>query len=385
MFTDAYLQTADELIQSYRGGEPFHLYLNRFFAQHKKFGSRDRKHIAQLCYCWFRAGHALQHLDRKQQFLYALFLCSHSEDKLLQRLDATLFSEVEKNSNEKIRTAEREIDFQPERLFPSAAELSPEIEPDIFCKSLLLQPKLYLRIRPGKEPHVISALQQHHIAFEKPSANCIAMDNSTKADAFLKIDEAVVVQDLNSQKALDLLKEHGVLKKFTAWDCCAASGGKSLLLLDTFSKAHATVSDVREAILHNLRSRFQRASVKSYRWFVRDAASEAPPHGEKFDLIICDAPCTGSGTWSRTPEQQHYFDPQKIDFYAQLQKRITANVSNYLKPGGLLLYITCSVFKRENEDVVAHLSQKLNFFKSAYYKGYDKRADTLFAALFQAS
>jgi len=63
------------------------------------------------------------------------------------------------------------------------------------------------------------------------------------------------------------------------------------------------------------------------------------------------------------------------------------NASRFLKPNGLLLYSTCSVFKKENEDVVKYIVDHcpLNFFKSAYYKGYSEKADTLFAALFTAS
>ncbi|HUQ97763.1 MAG TPA: hypothetical protein VM010_08860, partial [Chitinophagaceae bacterium] len=112
----------------------------------------------------------------------------------------------------------------------------------------------------------------------------------------------------------------------------------------------------------------------------------APPHQKKFDLIICDAPCSGSGTWGRTPEQLHYFTSDKIETYAQMQKDILQNVSKYLKTGGLLLYSTCSVFEKENEAVVAFVKEKNNmgFLKSAYYKGYTQKADTLFAALFKA-
>jgi 16S rRNA (cytosine967-C5)-methyltransferase len=386
MFTQAYLDTAGFLLQSYQGVEPFHLYLKSFFAQHKKYGARDRKHITQLCYCWFRAGNAVKHLNAEQQFRYALFLCSEGESKLLEKMDAGLVNEVGKSIAEKVRIVEHQVGFQLHELFPWTTELSPEIESALFYQSLLQQPKLFLRLRPGREQVVTAALRQNAIPFELVSEHCIALDNSTKVDSLINIDTDAVIQDLNSQQVLNLVKEHGLLKNFDVWDCCAASGGKSLLLFDTFSNAHITVSDVRENILHNLRARFRKAGVKKYRWFVGNAAAEAPPHLQKFDLIICDAPCSGSGTWGRTPEQLHHFKTEKITAYAQLQKNIATNVSRFLKPGGLLLYSTCSLFKRENEEVVSHISENtgLSFLKSAYYKGYDKKGDTLFAALFKA-
>jgi 16S rRNA (cytosine967-C5)-methyltransferase len=374
------------LLDHYTGVTPFHIYLKQYYAANKKFGSRDRKQITQFCYSWFRAGHALQHLEKEQQIVYALFLCSETPNPVLKHWDEALFMDAAKPLDEKLQLATNRVGFNVAQLFPWNKYLSSEIDEHAFQRSLLVQPNVYLRLRPGREANVLDTLQRNGIAFEKVSDTCIAISNSTKADAVLNLDCDAVIQDLNSQKVIDHLKEYGVLKKFTAWDCCAASGGKSLLLLDTFSNVHITVSDVRETILHNLRVRFQKAGVKNYQWFTGNAATDEPPHSQPFDVILCDVPCSGSGTWSRTPEQLHYFKTEKIEAYAQLQKSIVANASHYLKPGGLLLYSTCSVFEAENEAVVQYISEHCNlkFLKSAYYKGYDKRADTLFAALFQA-
>ena len=102
-------------------------------------------------------------------------------------------------------------------------------------------------------------------------------------------------------------------------------------------------------------------------------------------MIILDAPCTGSGAWSRTPEQLYYFKKEKIDHYATLQKNIARNVITYLKSGGSLVYITCSVFKEENEDITEYIEKelKLKLVKIQLLKGYDKNADSLFIAVFR--
>ena len=104
-----------------------------------------------------------------------------------------------------------------------------------------------------------------------------------------------------------------------------------------------------------------------------------------FDVILCDAPCSGSGTWSRTPEQLFYFEEEKIHYYSNLQKKIAETASWLLKPGGYFLYSTCSVFRAENEDVVSFIESttQLKLVKANYYKGYQHKADTLFAALFR--
>ena len=83
-------------------------------------------------------------------------------------------------------------------------------------------------------------------------------------------------------------------------------------------------------------------------------------------------------------EKRELFTENKIDDYANLQKSIVTNVSKILKPGGLLLYITCSVFQKENENVVNFVTTNLSLQlqSSAYFKGYNSRADTMFAAVF---
>ena len=75
-------------------------------------------------------------------------------------------------------------------------------------------------------------------------------------------------------------------------------------------------------------------------------------------MIIADVPCTGSGTWGRTPEQLYYFEDRKIEEYASLQKQIVTNVISHLAPGGYFLYITCSVFKKENEEAIDFIKDK---------------------------
>jgi len=174
--------------------------------------------------------------------------------------------------------------------------------------------------------------------------------------------------------------------KLKIWDCCAASGGKSLMLNDIDPDIELTVSDVRESILANLKKRFEKAGIQNYTSFINDLSQpNFKPQITNFDLIICDAPCTGSGTWSRTPEQIYFFDEKRIEQYALLQKKIVSTIIPRLKIEGCLLYITCSVFKKENEEVVEFIqsNSELELIKMELLKGYDKKADTMFAALFK--
>jgi 16S rRNA (cytosine967-C5)-methyltransferase len=223
------------------------------------------------------------------------------------------------------------------------------------------------------------------IHFNEINSSCLSLSNNSKIENVVDLDKEAVVQDLNSQRTVELIKT-GIDRqsKIKVWDCCAASGGKSLLLYDINSDIDLTVSDIRDSILINLKKRFANAGIKRYKSFVADLTkpiSHVVP--KTFDLIVCDAPCTGSGTWCRTPEQVYFFETERIEKYSALQGQIVSNVVPYLKENGFLLYITCSVFKKENEDVINYVQEKfdLEFIQMNVLKGYDKKADTMFVTL----
>ncbi|MFD2286497.1 hypothetical protein ACFSOV_10295 [Pedobacter petrophilus] len=144
------------------------------------------------------------------------------------------------------------------------------------------------------------------------------------------------------------------------------------------------MSDLRESILLNLDERFRLAGIKKYHKKELDLLknNDQVLHHYQFDGIILDAPCTGSGTWGRTPEMLTFFSEQKISFFSNMQKYIAQNVIKYLKPGKPLIYITCSAFAEENEEVVNHLTTNLplELEKMELIKGYKNQADSMFVA-----
>lgn len=380
----SYINTAKNILSQYTGDRPFALFLKEFFKQHTKYGSTDRKQIAHLCYCYFRLGHAGRNVETDQRILVSLFLCSTQPNKILSGIAPALNDAVQLPLQEKLDKIE--FPLNTDDIFPWKIELSAGIDHTAFARSHITQPDLFLRIRPGFDGVVEKKLTIANITFDQLNEHCLSMDNSSKIDEVIELDKEAVVQDLNSQKVGDLLKhvEKENLKKI--WDCCAASGGKTILFHDLFPEAKLTVSDIRKTILINLAKRFQQAGITKYRSIVADLTNpKLPITQSSFDLIVCDAPCTGSGTWGRTPEQLYYFDEQKIDYYSNLQQKISGEALKYIKPGGYFLYITCSVFKKENEDVIKRLHDKsgLKLIKMELLKGYDKKADTLFAALLQ--
>jgi len=385
----SYLNSAKQILHQFRGEEPFASFIKRFFSQQKKYGSKDRKQISHLCYSYFRLGKAGSDLPVDERILLSLFLCSTESNDILEQLKPEWNEKAKRSLEEKLSSIHYQL--SPESVFPWAEKLSEGIDHRKFCESFFIQPDLFLRLRPGKEKNVIEKLQDAGIMFKKISSSCLALPNATKVENIIELDKEAVVQDYNSQGVGDFFQTAGHLPSvIRAWDCCAASGGKSLLLYDINPTIDLTVSDVRKSILINLEKRFEKAGIENYNSFVADLSTGQTAKSDQtgfFDLIICDAPCTGSGTWSRTPEQLFYFNEIKIEQYASLQKKILLNAVDHLKAGGYFLYITCSVFKKENEEIADFIRQEFRpeLIKMELLKGYDKKADTMFAALFRKS
>lgn len=371
-------------MQQYKGEEPFAAFLKKQFAANKKYGSKDRKQIAHCCYCFFRAAHVLGDRSMEEKILAALFLCSTVSDPLISTLRPEWQDMLALSVEEKFKLLG--IAAAVTDLFPWSNMLSDAIDPLPFAASFLQQPDLFIRIRPGYHTALKSQFQSKGISFREISETCFAFSSGTKLDEYLQTNREAVIQDYNSQQVGELLEPVKQSDWISVWDACAASGGKSIMAKDRLGKIRLTVSDIRESILHNLKKRFSEAGIGSFQTMVADLAAGDPlSPGDTFDLVIADVPCSGSGTWGRTPEQLYYFKKEKIKDYHELQQRILTTILPHVKQGGYFLYITCSVFSEENEDQVAFITGKKGFtlMREEWLKGYDKKADTMFAALFR--
>ncbi|MBI5856051.1 MAG: Fmu (Sun) domain-containing protein [Sphingobacteriales bacterium] len=375
------------MLDQYRGEEPLASFLKKIFAGNKKFGSTDRKQISNLCYCYFRTAKLFNGDSIEERILKGLFLCSTQSNEILAALKPEWNDKIHLPAPDKFSILNAR-DSMP-GLFPWTNELSGGIDPKKFAESFLIQPDLFLRIRPHHAEAVLLKLSKTGINYEFIPPFSIRLPNNFKVENYFEINREVVVQDYSSQRIAEFLfpGQTGTVRP-AVWDCCAGSGGKSILAKDILGDIDLTVSDVRESILLNLQSRFRKAGINNYQNFVADLSQENTQYSiinNQYSTILADVPCSGSGTWGRTPEQLYYFDEKKINEYAALQQKIVSNAAKHLKPGGHLLYITCSVFKKENEEMVNLIKQKLHLEseKTELLKGYDMKADTMFVALFK--
>jgi 16S rRNA (cytosine967-C5)-methyltransferase len=381
---DNQLRYAVQIIDIYAGDPPLHAWLKDFFRVHPQMGSRDRRTVSTMVYGHYRLGHAIKTHSPEKRIIAGLFLAQDQPLELLNYFNANLDTKVTLPLSEKIahyQTTPDGADFRPEDIFPWKDQLSPGIDHLAFCLSFLRQPDLFLRIRPGHDTIVRQKLASSTVEFIPPSA--LRLPNGFKVEEYFTPDREIVVQDYNSQRVAEFLKAANTPECF--WDACAASGGKSILAHDSYPKMELFVSDIRDTILRNLRSRFKTADIHKYHAFLVDLAKQPPPASAAgADLVLVDAPCTGSGTWARTPEDAWFFEPEKIRRYSEVQKSILSNIAPHLSPDASLVYCTCSVFKKENEEITMFIRDTLGLREQARenLKGYDMRADTLFAARF---
>lgn len=377
----SYINSAATIIQQYTGTEPLAAYLKKYFTAHKKYGSKDRKQISHLIYCYYRLGKAAVAGDRQEQLLTALFLCSRQPQPVLAALRPGWNDHIDDTAEEKMNRLTTPVNLSS--IFPWQNLLSDNIEGETFSASHLQQPDLFIRIRPGYAGQVTTALEQAQILFTSITETCLALPNGTKTEDIIALNKTAVVQDYSSQQVATLFTHLPQNLPLKVWDCCAASGGKSMMLWDNFMHLQLTVSDIRASIITNLRNRFAQAGIKNFTSFIANATEPVPQiKAGSMDLVIADVPCSGSGTWSRTPEQLYFFETTKIQEYQKLQQQIVQQSCKAVKPGGYYLYITCSVFKAENETQV-QLLQSLGFtlIEQKILLGYQQQADTMFAAL----
>lgn len=129
-------------------------------------------------------------------------------------------------------------------------------------------------------------------------------------------------------------------------DFCAGGGGKALAIA-AVSDAEIWVHDADRRRMADISPRATRAGVT-----LHDVGPSGPGRHGPFDLVLADVPCSGSGTWRRDPEAKWRLTPARLEDLTVLQSEILESAAGLVRPGGRLVYMTCSLLRRENRDRV---------------------------------
>jgi 16S rRNA (cytosine967-C5)-methyltransferase len=157
------------------------------------------------------------------------------------------------------------------------------------------------------------------------------------------------VQDEGSQLAAELA---GAEASMQVLDYCAGAGGKTLAMAAAMdNRGQLFAFDAGKQRLAPIFDRLRRAGTRNVQAFADPARLEALEG--QCDLVLVDAPCTGSGTWRRRPDAKWRLTDRQLEMRQAEQADILAKASRFVKPGGRLAYVTCSVFPAENGDRVA--------------------------------
>ena len=144
-------------------------------------------------------------------------------------------------------------------------------------------------------------------------------------------------------------------------DICAGAGGKSLVLADIMKNQGRILSlDINQKRLKQARLRFKRAGVHNVETRVVDLNWSTKGLEKKFDLVLIDAPCSGIGTWARSPDSRFNFNKKKLAELINIQSELLLKGSTMVAPGGKLAYVTCSFLPEEGVDQIEKFKISVN-------------------------
>lgn len=157
-------------------------------------------------------------------------------------------------------------------------------------------------------------------------------------------DGLVELQDAASQALTDLLPLSPGLRVL---DYCAGGGGKTLSMASREPQARYFAHDAAPQRMRDLAARAERAGITVK--VLNEAQLQA---AGRFDMVLCDVPCSGSGAWRRQPQAKWRFGPDDLEVLCQTQAEILDRAASLIVPGGTLAYATCSLLRAENDDQI---------------------------------
>ncbi|MDO4489931.1 MAG: 16S rRNA (cytosine(967)-C(5))-methyltransferase RsmB [Lachnospiraceae bacterium] len=165
------------------------------------------------------------------------------------------------------------------------------------------------------------------------------------------------VQDVSSMLAVVCA---GITPGQRVLDICAAPGGKTIMAADRTGETGSVLSrDLTERKTEMIRENLERCGISHVQTEARDAALHDALLEGQLDTVIADVPCSGYGVIGRKPDIKYRASGENQQELVQLQREILANAASYVKPGGVLLFSTCTIAEEENEDNVNYITEQL--------------------------
>ncbi|MDQ6618395.1 MAG: RsmB/NOP family class I SAM-dependent RNA methyltransferase [Pseudomonadota bacterium] len=347
--------------------------LHRFFRDHPQMGQQDRAFVAEGAFAWLRRRRSLQTLaNTAATGRLALAVAVRELGHSVRELEALISTaDVAWLRDFKGRLAtplpDAVVYDLPDWLWERMVEAYGEEEARALARSLAQAAPLDIRVNPLRstreaaqsalaESGIDAALTPYSpLALRLSGRPALNRHPSFIAGAFEVQDEASqLVGWLVAPKRNDMVV-----------DFCAGSGGKSLLLGALMrSQGRVYAFDVSEKRLANLKPRLARSGLSNVhpQLIAHERDTRVKRLAGKIDRVLVDAPCTGFGTLRRNPDLKWRQTPHGVAELAVKQAAILRAASGLVKPGGRLVYATCSILPDENERIVeAFVAERAEF------------------------
>ena len=344
----AAIELLDAIVAAARtGGAPADRLVADYFRQRRYAGSKDRRAVRELVYRAIRACGPVPRDGRAAMLRLAL------EDAALPPLfDGSPHGPAPIGPGEEAADAGLAPAWLEEALAGSA------IAGD-EARALLGRAPLDLRVNRLKADRATLDLPAPGDVLAAPDG--LRFPAGTAVDRWAAYREgAVEIQDHGSQFACIAV---GARPGETVIDLCAGGGGKTLALAAAMENRGTLVaSDTDRARLSRLGPRAQRAGAGMIESVLLDPGREAEGLARfagQADAVLVDAPCSGTGTWRRNPEARWRLDPAALTRFAAVQDRLLAIAAGLVRPGGRLVFVTCSLLDAEGaERIAAFLAER---------------------------
>jgi 16S rRNA (cytosine967-C5)-methyltransferase len=342
----ARLQSAIELLDAIiaaarDGGASADQLAKRFFAERRYAGSKDRRAVRDLAWS------AIRRFGERPDNARAAFVAMADNDAELAALfDGSDYGPAAIGANEPRASG----GLLPQWILPHFADLIDEAE----RKALLDRAPLDLRVNTLKSSREVVAAEITEAEILLQSPHALRLPTGQSVDNHPAIFEGrAEIQDLGSQLIVDACTAKPGM---TVLDLCAGAGGKTLGLAAYMAgKGRLIASDTNRARLDQLKPRANRAGALEIETLLLNPNKERAMLSDLVgacDVVLIDAPCSGSGTWRRNPETRWRLNPARLELVIAAQANLLSIASEMVASGGYLVYAVCSLLDDEGRGQV---------------------------------
>jgi len=387
----AAIELIDQILMAWQSQKriPADKLLENYFKSHRYIGSKDRGAISELVYWVLRHKAALEWwIDREEQrvhgrsYVFAAIVLrkDYNPQTILSipkdsQYSPTPFDEHETKMIEELVRHNIEHPDMPDYVRLNYPEWMDAALHESFGDSfeaalhaLNEQAATDLRVNTLKttREQLMSDLQKEGFECTPTTLSSVGLRLAKRGPVFTATpfkQGHFEVQDEGSQAIAQLVDAKPGQRVI---DFCAGAGGKTLAIAASMqNKGRILAWDTSEKRLAQIVPRIRRAGVDNIQTHIITSEHDAfiKRHKSTADRVLVDAPCSGSGTWRRNPDLKWRFTRNDLNEIMALQQSILQSAIRLVKPGGRLIYATCSILKDENERQIAQLLKSVNNFR----------------------